>query len=170
VKPYTRIFEQSCFNLNKDILQHFNALADQDFKDKTHLFNGRYENLYLPENKIPGLKHIIEVARKNAAEILVIEPNELLYGFWLNAMQPGDVTTAHTHDDSDELLSGVYYVKVAENSGDLIITAGGEKIQIKPREGEFVFFKPDVLHEVSRNESHESRLSIAFNFGRTEKN
>lgn len=168
MKPCTRIFDQTCFNLNKDILNSFNALTDNDFKEKTHLFHGRYENLYLQENKIHGLKHIIEVAQKNAAEILKIKQNKLLYGFWLNVMQPGDVTTAHTHDDSDELLSGVYYVKVPPNSGDLIITTGGEKIHIKPREGEFVFFKPDVLHEVSRNESQESRLSIAFNFGRKE--
>lgn len=83
-------------------------------------------------------------------------------------MNPGDVTTAHTHDDDDELLSCVYYIKVPKdvsNSGELILMANNEKTVIQPEEGKFVFFSPATLHEVTKNESNESRLSIAFNFG-----
>jgi hypothetical protein len=162
---YTRIFSQPCFNVNKRILEKFELLTDDDFKERTHLFNGRYENLYLEKNKLSELEIIINTALENAESILNIKKEKLAYGFWLNSMKAGDVTTAHTHDDDDELLSCVYYIKVPDKSGDLIITNDNEKTVIKPEEGTFVFFLPETLHEVSRNESNQSRLSIAFNFG-----
>lgn len=162
---YTRVFSQPCFDINKKVLEKFELLTDDDFKEKTHLFNGRYENIYLELNKIPGLEIIVSTALENAANILNVKKEKLVYGFWLNAMAAEDVTTAHTHDDDDELLSCVYYIKVPENSGDLIITDNNKKTIIKAEEGMFVFFSPDTLHEVSRNESNQSRLSIAFNFG-----
>ena len=162
---YTRVFSQSCFDVNEKISKKFEQLNDEDFKEKTHLFNGRYENIYLEANKIPGLEIIVNVALENAANILNIKKEKLTSGFWLNAMRSGDVTTAHTHDDDDELLSCVYYIKVPENSGDLIITENNIKTIIQPEEGNFIFFSPATLHEVSKNKSGQSRLSIAFNFG-----
>ena len=81
-------------------------------------------------------------------------------------MPPGAITTKHSHDDDDELLSCVYYVAVPDNSGDLIIHTDNENLRINPEEGMFVFFKPDVMHEVTENLSSESRLSIAINFGK----
>lgn len=162
---YKRIFSQSCFDVNEKIAIKYEQLNDEDFKEKTHLFNGRYENIYLEVNKIPGLEVIVNNALENAASILNIKKEKLAFGFWLNAMGAGDVTTAHTHDDDDELLSCVYYIKVPENSGDLIIIDKNKKIIIKAAEGFFVFFSPETLHEVSKNESGQPRLSIAFNFG-----
>jgi uncharacterized protein (TIGR02466 family) len=91
-------------------------------------------------------------------------------GYWFNYMPPGATTTLHTHDDDDELLSCVYYVNVPENSGNLIIyetldNNKQKKIEIQSTTGDFIFFKPDIRHEVSRNNSSEFRLSIGFNFG-----
>ena len=165
---YTKVFNQECFDVNEQIAKKFNQLKEEDFKDKTHLFNGRYENVYLEVNKISELGIIIDAALENAENILNIKKEKLAYGFWLNAMAAGDVTTAHTHDDDDELLSCVYYIKVPNDSGDLIITENNKKIIIKPEEGDFLFFSPDTLHEVSKNKSNQSRLSIAFNFGLAE--
>lgn len=162
---YTRIFYQSCFDVNATILEKFELLAEEDFKEKTHLFNGRYENIYLEVNKIPELEIIINAAKEHAAKLLKLKKEKLASGFWLNEMKAGDVTTAHTHDDDDELLSCVYYIKVPDNSGNLIITTNDNKTTIKPEEGAFIFFSPATLHEVSENKSEASRLSIAFNFG-----
>lgn len=162
---YSRFYNQACFDINESVATKFNLLSDNEIKEKTHLFNGRYENIYLEENKIPGLNIIINTAIDNAARILNIKKEKLASGFWFNSMSTGDVTTAHTHDDDDELLSCVYYVKVPENSGSLIITGKDKKISIEPKEGEFICFSPATLHEVSKNESEQTRLSIAFNFG-----
>ena len=81
-------------------------------------------------------------------------------------MPSGAVTSVHSHDDYDELISTVYYVSVPENSGNLIIHEGEKRHVIEPKEGMFVFFAPDVVHEVSKNMSADDRLSIAINFGR----
>lgn len=42
---------------------------------------------------------------------------------------------------------------------------GIRREEIQPREGTFVFFMPDVLHEVTHNESNRVCLSIGFNIG-----
>lgn len=164
---YSRVFSQACFDVNEIILEKYKQLNDDDFKEKTHWFNGRYENVYLDVTKITELEIIVNTALDNAEDILKIKKEKLAFGFWLNEMNAGDVTTAHTHDDDDELLSCVYYIDVPKISGDLIITENNKVTNLKPNEGEFIFFKPDALHEVSKNESGQSRLSIAFNFGLT---
>lgn len=150
--------------LESGFLQHQN---DPDIR-KTHLFEGRYENIYLDERHIPALKPLISEALELAADIL--DTGNLRAGFWFNYMPPQATTTLHTHDDDDELLSCVYYVRVPQNSGNLIIyddsaSTTEKKIEINSTTGDFIFFKPDVRHEVTKNNSMEHRLSIAFNFG-----
>ena len=155
--------------LNETLLSAFLKWQDDDSVRKTHLFDGRYENIYLNESHIPELAALIETATKSAEAIL--QTQGLRAGYWFNYMPPGATTTLHTHDDDDELLSGVYYVHAPENSGKLIIhnktqgqTTG--KIEITAEAGKFVFFKPDAPHEVGKNLSAEHRLSIGMNFGK----
>lgn len=149
--------------LNNAIMAGFlNHYEDSDVK-RTHLFGGRYENIYLNENHIPELKILGQEACRFANDIL--GSTDINAGYWFNYMPPGATTTAHSHDDYDELLSAVYYVVVPENSGDLIIHNKNEIVRIRPEKGVFVFFKPDVVHEVTENLSQQSRLSIGINFG-----
>jgi hypothetical protein len=152
---------------NAVLLKEFLQQQDREDVHKTHLFEGRYENIYLDEQHIPQLKPLIDEAVSYAENILGRQ--NLRAGYWFNYMPPGTTTTLHTHDDDDELLSAVYYVFVPENSGNLIIyddkNGNGEKVKIESRTGDFIFFKPDVRHEVSRNDSAEHRLSIGINFG-----
>ncbi len=153
---------------------------------KTHLFGGRYENIYLDERHIPELALLIDNATRLAGEILGLDG--LRAGYWFNFMPPGAVTLPHTHDDDDEMLSGVYYLEAPANSGELILhhdkilrqpgiatrpANSGELIlhhdtgqeTITPEAGLFVFFSPRVRHEVSENRSTKNRLSIGMNFG-----
>ena len=139
--------------------QHMN---DSDVR-KTHLFDGRYENIYLNDKHIPELSSLIDEAIQHAQNILAVK--DLRAGYWFNYMPPESTTTLHTHDDDDEFLSAVYYVEVPENSGNLIIYQDSKKIEVRPEIGDFIFFKPDVQHEVGRNNSLEHRLSIGINFG-----
>ena len=155
-------------NINAEIEAAFLDQYERDDIRKTHLFEGRYENIYLDENHIPQLQPLIEEATERATQVLQqegIAVSKLRAGYWFNYMPPGATTTLHTHDDDDELLSCVYYVTVPDNSGNLIIYDGKEKIEIDSQTGNFVYFKPDVRHEVSRNNSTEHRLSIGMNFG-----
>lgn len=151
--------------LNQLILEQFNRAIDDPDTRKTHLFEGRYENIYIDRDKIPALSKVLESAKQYVAEISGVDRDELRCGFWFNQMQPGQVTIAHTHDDADEIMSGTYYIVVPEHSGNLVIKDPYCRTIVTPEPGRFVFFKPDVLHEVTRNESHAMRLSIGMNFG-----
>jgi len=150
---------------NRQILGAFAALREEDFTRRTHFFGGRFENLYLERDRIPGLDAVLAHAEACARKILGLGPEPIRSGFWLNAQGPGQSTSEHTHDELDELLSGVYYVKVPAASGDLVLRDGHFRVRITPVAGMFLFFPPGLSHGVETNLSGEQRLSIAFNFG-----
>ena len=165
---FQKITSRTASHTNAEIQKGFLNQQNNDDVRKTHLFEDRYENIYLNEQHIPQLKPLVDEAVSLAEKIL--NRKNLRAGYWFNYMPPGATTTLHTHDDDDELLSAVYYVYVPEDSGNLIIyddskSSGNEKIEITSRTGDFIFFKPDVRHEVSKNNSTEHRLSIGINFG-----
>ena len=158
------VFSSRANTLNRALLDGFLKHQHDASVRRSHLFNGRYENIYLTPEQIPELEHLLDEACDHARRITGID--DLQAGCWFNFMPPGAVTTVHSHDDDDELLSAVYYVSVARNSGNLIIHEGNKQHTITPEQGMFVFFAPDVVHEVSENLSSHERLSIAINFGK----
>ena len=165
---YQKITSSNANTINRDIEAGFLKYYNDPDVRKTHLFAGRYENIYLNEQHIPVLASLVKEAVSLAESILNVK--NLRAGYWFNYMPPGATTTLHTHDDDDELLSCVYYVNVPENSGNLILYDDSaknnrKKIEISSTTGDFIFFKPDVRHEVTENRSAEFRLSIGFNFG-----
>ncbi len=156
---------ETCQALNAKLLSRIESLSAEDIVRQSHYLAGRYENLYLAPESLPEIRAILDVAVTHASRLLARPETELRIGWWLNRMRPGDVTCAHTHDDGDELLSGVYYIEVPPDSGKLVLTDGMQREAIQPREGMFVFFMPETLHEVTRNESDRARLSVGFNIG-----
>jgi hypothetical protein len=158
-------FAPEAEELNWRILNAYRALGDQDLLRRTHFFGGRYENLYLERTRIPEIDRVLAFAEDFARQILRRPAQALRCGFWLNDMGPGHVTTEHTHEEDDELLSGVYYVQVPPSSGELLILDRRMRTLVQPEAGMFVFFAPGVLHAVSENRSAETRLSIGMNFG-----
>ncbi len=131
---------------------------------QTHFFNQRYENTMIKADRIALLPCLLSTARDIAATLLITEPEHLKCGLWFNAMEPGAVTTKHSHDNDDEILSCVYYVDVSRYSGELILSINGSDIVIRSQSGMFVFFSPALVHEVTKNISDGLRLSVAMNF------
>ncbi len=152
--------------LNAAVLHQYQALVAADSPDitRSHYFEGRYENTYVPAPVLTSIQPILDFARREAAAFLQGESAPEV-GFWLNEMAPGHVTLAHRHDEDDELLSGVYYIEVPEQSGDLVLEQGCATTHIRPRPGMMVLFPPDVLHHVTRNLGTGTRLSVGMNFG-----
>jgi len=151
--------------VNRQIMHAYTQLREQDLLKRSHFFGGRYENLYIDRERIPAIKRVLEQAEHYAKSLLQKSDNQLRSGFWINDMGPNEVTTEHIHDDYDELLSGVYYVQIPENSGELVVIDKHSRTLVKPQPGMFVFFAPDVPHSVSKNNSNERRISIGMNFG-----
>jgi len=149
--------------LNKNILEKFNIYKDHKNTNKSHFFEGRYENIYISSSVIDEIQVILSYAKQCVQKITSADSTKS--GLWFNSMEPGHITLPHTHDDADELYSAVYYVKVPDNSGDLIITENSKDVIIKPKEGMLVLFPPDLQHHVTTNNSCDSRLSLGINIG-----
>jgi len=139
-------------------------MNDSDIK-RSHFFDGRYENIYIDENKIPEKRIVLEQVLNFASQILNKPASQLKAGLWFNGMGPGHSTTAHTHDDDDELLSAVYYVRTPPQSGQLVIRHKQFTTTVEPEEGMFAFFPADIIHEVTKNKSQDMRLSLGINIG-----
>ena len=143
-------------------------------KTKSHYIMGRWENIYIPLTCVPQVKKILSAAGKMANKILnqqVIVPHtELGYShdqFWFNIAKPGQSTAWHDHKEG-AVLSGVYYVDVPEQGGNIKFrqkTKGHQKEwSISSKTGRMVFFPSALDHAVEKNESNRDRISLSFNF------
>lgn len=158
-------FMPDAAEINRQIMDAYLQLREQDLLRRTHFFGGRYENLYLERERIHAIGRVLEQAEGYAKNLLQKPDEKLRSGFWINDMGPNEVTTEHDHDDYDEMLSGVYYVQVPQDSGELVVVDKHSRTLVTPQPGMFVFFAPNVLHSVSVNRSKERRISIGMNFG-----
>lgn len=154
-----------CLPYHAPIIAQLFALKDCNQARKSHFFAGRYENIYLERDRLPGLDVILGVALSEAARLLQYPEAELQLGFWFNLMQQNDVTLPHTHDDDDELLSGTYYLQIPPDAGKLLLNLPTGIHSIDPIEGNFVFFDPCIEHEVTRHLNATPRISLGMNFG-----
>ncbi len=151
--------------LNARLLEGLSQHIDHEATRKSHFFFGRYENIYIDQTQIPEISDILQACLKYSSQILGMPAETLRAGLWFNQMKPGDRTTRHQHDDDDELLSAVYYVSVADDSGELLIGKGPVMTHVTPVEGMFVFFPPNMPHEVTENRSQHTRVSLGINIG-----
>lgn len=149
--------------MNTALIHAYGRESAKDDVRRTHHFGGRFENTYIPEQRLPELTPLRDVVVTAAERILQREP--LRYGYWFNEMAPGHRTSLHAHEEDDELLSAVYYLVCPEDSGRLILHDDDALITVTPRPGLLVLFPPDLPHEVENNTGRGTRLSIAFNFG-----
>lgn len=89
-------------------------------------------------------------------------------GFWSQIHHPLESTDTHYHG-GNATKSWVYYVKVPNNSGDLLFLLDDKddrspKPSFKPVEGEFIIFDSYLRHKVTKNMSNDIRISIAGDF------
>lgn len=151
--------------VNGPLAAAFASLGEQDFTRRSHFIDGRFENLYLDRQRLPGLAAVLDFATATAAARLGPGCPPLRCGFWLNAMPPGSSTSRHDHAEHDELLSGVYYVTAPPDSGDICFSNEPFRIRVTPAPGMLLLFPPTLLHWVEPHRGAGLRLSVAFNLG-----
>ena len=100
-------------------------------------------------------------------------PKEFNISMWINVNNKGDWNMYHDHIGVD--MSGVYYVKVPKDSGEIIFKdprKGSYVEHIKgmplhmdllPHKGILLMFPPFLEHMVTPSKSEENRISIAYN-------
>ena len=136
------------------------------------------------ENEIQPL--IIEINKRLEALRSIINFNDNIElkveSIWINVNTPHSYNARHIHPGS--YLSGSFYVKVPENSGNLVLKHPAQNYMyipnsdstfssyndinsiswsITPIENKLVLFPGWIEHEVEQNLSCEDRISIAFN-------
>lgn len=156
-----------CLPYHPAIIQRLFELKDSGQARKSHYFAGRYENIYLEPQDLPGIDVILASAINEAAQLLACEPAGLRLRFWFNLMQQDDVTLPHTHDVDDEVLSATYYLQIPPRAGKLRLRLAGGVREIEPVEGNYVFFDPRVEHEVTTHPHASARISLGLNLSYT---
>lgn len=96
-------------------------------------------------------------------------PNIIISEMWVNISSHGHFNSIHHHNHPNQHIdktSGVLYLKVPPNSGNIIFYDPGNlsrQTEIPPTEGYLFLFPSSLYHSVSPNQSTEDRISIAFN-------
>ena len=103
---------------------------------------------------------------------------------WANINKNGNFNMPHPHPNCH--LSGVLWLKIPENSGDIIFSSPYEHVAhveideiysdkfkkshnaysryfFEPTEGYMILFPSHLYHHVGGNKSNQDRISIAFN-------
>jgi len=131
----------------------------------------------------PLIENIMQVCDKvkSILDLHVVNPK---IKYWVNINKKYDYNTSHIHPNS--ILSGVYYLKVPENSGDIVFHHPSPYMHLiehasvnqynngtysyTPKEGDLFIFSPYLNHEVTQNlteDEDDERISIAFNITTT---
>ena len=145
----------------------------------------RNEDTFIPLDKAPGIMHVLQLALEKSAAIAdkfgwPLDNHSLkLTQYWANVNEPNDYNMRHHHIPSH--LSGVYYVKVPEQSGDIRFfddrrvklatepEAAKEtplsrfEITFQPKEGMMLIFPSWLEHIVGQNKSSQTRIAVSFN-------
>lgn len=92
---------------------------------------------------------------------------------WANINYKGDINWPHNHGGD---LSGAYYIKVPENSGNLEFVRYSDRLTklgsffnknyckiLKPQKDKLILFDSACLHLVTKNNNVEPRISLSFN-------
>jgi len=99
-------------------------------------------------------------------------PKLKMISMWGNINYNKDFNGAHTHEG---ILSGVFYLEVPENSGNLIFcnpavrshdsVFRSKDYMVKPEKFACIFFPSWLEHYVEPSKSDKRRISLSFNFG-----
>ena len=144
--------------------------------------SGGWQSNNIPPNDYFFSEFILEIEEQanNFAEELGICQKGKISNLWININGYKDFNRRHTHGNS--LISGVFYVKVSNESSkirfyhpsyQLIDRDWNVKLKynqytssfwdIPPKKGRLLLFPSWLEHEVCPNLSQEKRISISFN-------
>ena len=170
---------------NHSLEELIRSLPEQNYKRsssgwQSNFFVNEYDN-DLTKNLLGGI--IRPLCEGIANKVWAMMISEFSFEYWYNINSTGDYNTQHTHPES--IVSGVYYVTVPKDSGNIVFMRSQaefdalsrivtEKVSPVidcshyriPAEGKMVLFPGYVPHYVEQNKSTDDRISISFNLMR----
>lgn len=174
----TPVFRKKLSLDNSKILTYCLSLEKKDSGRTVSNMGGWQSNDIVGNPKeLTELNSLISDFSSEICQIMQIEPVKL-YNSWVNINRYKDCNWPHTHDDA--ILSGVYYVKTSEDTGNIQFNnpnsiSGNLRINnynkfnapdwwLPTTEGVLYVFPSWVRHGVQINmNKSEERVSISFN-------
>ena len=169
----------SCEKINKKIENRVYEKSKEEKTRKASNEGGWHSEGSMHDDPVmePIVKYIEWAVRDLSIESKM-EYNDYQLFLWSNLNRPGDYNTVHDHPDCH--MSGVYYVKLPEGDCGLLrmynpmysynYNSSGynppykqPRIEVKGKEGALLIFRAPILHDVTRNNTKEDRISLSFN-------
>jgi len=166
-----KLFVTQLSNCEQDIIKILDELNNQkqDYS-YSHFINNRWENIFLGSMQIPSvlplLSKFLSITKSVYKQSFII-PHDL-FGFpqneyWFNITKPGESTGVHNHKNKSK-ISGVFYLDVPNNSGNIFFRMGKtHELEIPSITGKLILFPSPLNHFVTKNNSDLNRISLAFN-------
>jgi uncharacterized protein (TIGR02466 family) len=156
--------------------------------DPTYGKNGSISTNTMWLETVPDLKRIVEAHLAEYVFGVLGASRESVYlehqSSWVNLHHEGDRAASHVHVNS--MFSGVVYLNVPENSGDIIFSLPSmiptyatntvnldivdpnlynmREFPIAPEQGMIIIFPSHIPHYVTASRTHLHRYSVAFNY------
>jgi uncharacterized protein (TIGR02466 family) len=172
--------------LNKRLLKHILQAQESDPKGISvsnilgwHSQDNFHKKAEFKEFTDIACNLVLKITQELMWDLDRVEP--IVNNCWATINNKHAFNSLHHHPNS--ILSGVYYVRVPKNSGNLYFydpRSGGQilmppyrqmtpwtigKIIYTPIEGMFAIFPSWLWHGVEPNCSEENRISLSFNIG-----
>ena len=178
---YTSTLSMNLQKLNEDI----NKIIKKD-KGREVSNSGGYQSSDIDYKSFTQLYFLSEIITSKTTEykmLLGLKEKSTFDNMWININRKKDFNIPHIHPNSS--ISGVFYVKVSENFGDIVfenpflenISYCWEqeilnynnytscKWNVKPEENKLLLFPSFLRHYVKPNMSKDDRICMSFNLG-----
>jgi uncharacterized protein (TIGR02466 family) len=191
------IFKTSIYStnvVNETYKKYFINKLEKCIDEKKQTFKSNYGGFQTPlfnlttDNSDNLEKKLINDLIINPCNIFlkqfkIIKPFQLNnLNYWINKNYKGSSNKPHCH--GLDCLSGVYYLNVPKNSGDLVFLNIDKNMCknkkfiddanfysefiIQPKEYDLILFFSETIHYVQSNNSDKDRISMAFNINISE--
>ena len=170
------------FDLKKqELIDYAYNLRDSDERGRTASNRGGYQSLAFP---VKGGDVLQDLLINIMSNIPSFNNNvDVVCDSWVNINPPLSFNVKHCHPNCD--IAGVLWIKIPENSGDIVFHSPYNYIsynemicytrefqekgkyfhdyKFPAREGNLLLFPAHLEHKVGDNNSDEDRISVSFN-------
>ena len=165
----------------QELIDYAYNLRDSDERGRTASNRGGYQSLAFP---VKGGDILQDLLINIMSNIPSFNNNvDVVCDSWVNINPPLSFNVKHCHPNCD--IAGVLWIKIPENSGDIVFHSPYNYIsynemicytrefqekgkyfhdyKFPAREGNLLLFPAHIEHKVGENNSDEDRISVSFN-------
>jgi len=167
------------YSREKDSLGITIGKTDDIYRNDTSTAGGSFDRFILEHEslKFLGEKLLTHINRYTSEYLKYTNNKFIINTSWFTHSKPGNYADYHMHTNC--MLSAVWYLKVPENSGNIVFDPHNDvrftpvpteyniynatSWTITPKKGTLVIFDSRLYHKITTNNSNDERISLACN-------